>query len=108
MSPISIGIQVIAVAIGAFSFVIHVIHVKFIPIDGFITLDDKIGIEAEAGNAAASIDNIFSVAKSRMVGTGGDDDSDDNYLAYKEDGVGEAHMTPQNFQPRAASGSQKK
>lgn len=108
MSPISVGIQVIAVAIGAFSFVIHVFHVKFIPIDGFITIDDKIGIEAEAGNAAASIDNIFSVAKSRMVGTAGDDDSDDNYFAYKEDGVGEAHMTPQNIQPRAASGSQKK
>jgi len=52
MAPISVGVQIAAVAIGAFSFVVHVLHVKFLPAENFTALDDKIGIEAEAGNAA--------------------------------------------------------
>jgi membrane protein implicated in regulation of membrane protease activity len=52
MAPISVGVQIAAVAIGAFSFVVHVLHVKFLPAESFTALDDKIGIEAEAGNAA--------------------------------------------------------
>lgn len=53
MAPITLPMQIIAVVIGAFSLVVHVIHVKFIPVESFITLDDKIGIEKEDGNATS-------------------------------------------------------
>jgi len=53
MEPMTWVMQLVSVLIGAFSFVVHVIHVKSIPDTKFKDIDDKIGIEAEAGAAAA-------------------------------------------------------
>lgn len=93
MADIGIGLQVIAVVIGAFSFVVHIIHVKFIPVEKFGELDEKLGIESEAGNAVAQIDNIFGGIKGRL--NQDDDDDDDRYNRYEEPGQGTPGMEPQ-------------
>lgn len=80
MAPIGMGLQIIAVVIGAFSIVIHVIHVKFIPVDKFIELDKKIGIEEMNGQAAGLIDKICSCLKSRVPV------DDDDYERMDSDG----------------------
>ena len=80
MAPIGMGLQIIAVVIGAFSIVIHVIHVKFIPVDKFIKLDKKIGIEEMNGQAAGLIDKICSCLKSRVPV------DDDDYERMDSDG----------------------
>jgi magnesium-transporting ATPase (P-type) len=85
MADIGIGLQVISVVIGAFSFVVHVVHVKLIPIDKFAEIDEKLGIESEAGNAVSQIDSIFTVVKGRL---NQDEDDDDDYNRYIEPGQG--------------------
>lgn len=98
MAPLSFGVQVIAIFIGAFSFVIHVLHVKFIPVEKFKIVDDKIGIEADGGNAANQVDKIFGGIKNKLA-TNGDDDDDDGYQRMKDD------VNKQRPQERLSMGS---
>ena len=66
MEPLSVPLQVISVCIGAFSLVVHVIHVKAVPDKKFGELDEKIAIEDETGAAVALIDNISNSVRGKL------------------------------------------
>lgn len=71
MVPLDFSAQLISIIIGAFSIVVHIIQLK-IPINKFVELNDKIGLDKEG--ASNMVDGIFAKMADKLKNEEEDDD----------------------------------
>lgn len=100
MTPMSFELWVISILIGAFSLVVHIIQIK-VPMDQFIALNKKIGLDEDGANEA--VDNIYGKIYGKLKHE--DEDADDNFVRIKEAPEAE-EADDDNYTPIARSRGQ--